>query len=745
MRGLGLGIILARAFGGLHARRSPTPTATSRPPRSSSAPKRADSCSRSRSTRETRLAAGAVVGAIERTQLELAADEASAQRAATASRVAEIEQQIEALEAQREAARAERAALVAQLEIAQRAYERTARLFAQQAATAQQLDQAERDVRTLGEQIKAQDEQIEAQGQQIEALRVAAAGAARPSAGGRRPTRRSRRSAIASARARSSIRSPARCSPPTRRRARSCSRASRSTRSPISTSVDVRAYVDRAAAGVGAGSASTRAGHRRRRRGRARRRSTGTVIVDRVAGGVHADADPDARRARRPRLRRQDPRRRTRRACSRSGCRSTCSSRPAARARHLDATTAAIVASSAWSSASDATTALDDVSFDVGDGRAVRLHRSGRRRQDDAVPHPRDAARARRGHGARCSASTSCADLWDAPAARRLHARPLLALSRPQRRGEPATSSPSVFGTTVEREYEQIAPIYTQLEPFSDRRAGALSGGMKQKLALCCALVHRPEILFLDEPTTGVDAVSRREFWDLLGAAASVGGLTIVVSTPYMDEATRCDRVALIQRGRMLAIDTPTRDRAVVRAAAPRRARARSLPRAARAAATTRTRTPSIPFGEALHYTDARADAAGRAASPASCARILAAHGHRRRRASSRSRATVEDSFMARMGCRTAARRHERRPAELAIEAQDLTRTLRHLHRRRPHHLRRRRRRGLRLPRRERRGQDDRDPDARPACSRRAAARRRVAGYDVAHRERSRSSATSAT
>src|SRR5262249_15851353 len=113
----------------------------------------------------------------------------------------------------------------------------------------------------------------------------------------------------------------------------------------------------------------------------------------------------------------------------------------------------------------------------------------------------------------------------------------------------------AVFGTTVEREYAQIAPIYSQIEPFKTRRAAALSGGMKQKLALCCALVHRPEILFLDEPTTGVDAVSRREFWDLLDRLKA--DLTIVVSTPYMDEATRCDRVALIQKGRLLALDTP--------------------------------------------------------------------------------------------------------------------------------------------------------------------------------------------
>lgn len=114
----------------------------------------------------------------------------------------------------------------------------------------------------------------------------------------------------------------------------------------------------------------------------------------------------------------------------------------------------------------------------------------------------------------------------------------------------------AVFGTTVERGYELIAPIYRQIEPFRERRADALSGGMKQKLALSCALVHRPDILLLDEPTTGVDAVSRREFWDQLSALRD-SGLTIVVSTPYMDEALRCDRVALIHGGRILEIDPP--------------------------------------------------------------------------------------------------------------------------------------------------------------------------------------------
>jgi ABC-type multidrug transport system ATPase subunit len=114
----------------------------------------------------------------------------------------------------------------------------------------------------------------------------------------------------------------------------------------------------------------------------------------------------------------------------------------------------------------------------------------------------------------------------------------------------------TVFGTTVRENYELIRDIYVQLEPYRTRRAGQLSGGMKQKLALCCALVHKPELLLLDEPTTGVDAVSRQEFWQML-RRLKLQGITIVVSTPYMDEAVLCDRVAFIQEGRILAIDTP--------------------------------------------------------------------------------------------------------------------------------------------------------------------------------------------
>lgn len=115
----------------------------------------------------------------------------------------------------------------------------------------------------------------------------------------------------------------------------------------------------------------------------------------------------------------------------------------------------------------------------------------------------------------------------------------------------------TTFGTTVEANYDVIRDIYQQIEPFRRRRAGALSGGMKQKLALSCALVHRPEVLFLDEPTTGVDPVSRQEFWQILKGLQE-RGITILVSTPYMDEASLCDRIALIQDGQLLGTDTPT-------------------------------------------------------------------------------------------------------------------------------------------------------------------------------------------
>ena len=166
----------------------------------------------------------------------------------------------------------------------------------------------------------------------------------------------------------------------------------------------------------------------------------------------------------------------------------------------------------------------------------------------------------------------------------------------------------SVFGTTIAREYDRIKPIYSQLEPFRRRRAGALSGGMKQKLALSCALVHRPELLLLDEPTTGVDAVSRREFWDLL-ANLQRSRLTIIVSTPYMDEASLCDRVALVQKGAILATDSPdaimrSYDRPLFAVSSADRYAAllalRSFPHA----------HSVFPFGATLHYADARDEVA---------------------------------------------------------------------------------------------------------------------------------------
>lgn len=114
----------------------------------------------------------------------------------------------------------------------------------------------------------------------------------------------------------------------------------------------------------------------------------------------------------------------------------------------------------------------------------------------------------------------------------------------------------TIFGTTIEENYDLIKDIYVQIEPFKNRRAGALSGGMKQKLALCCALIHKPKVLFLDEPTTGVDPVSRKEFWEMLKRLQQKG-ITILVATPYMDEAALCDRIALIQKGKILKMDTP--------------------------------------------------------------------------------------------------------------------------------------------------------------------------------------------
>ena len=204
----------------------------------------------------------------------------------------------------------------------------------------------------------------------------------------------------------------------------------------------------------------------------------------------------------------------------------------------------------------------------------------------------------------------------------------------------------SVFGTTVEAHYDLIAPIYRQIEPFADRRAGALSGGMKQKLALSCALVHRPDILFLDEPTTGVDAVSRREFWDLLGDLRA-GGLTIVVSTPYMDEANRCDRVALIQTGRILDVDAPD----AIGARYPRPLLAVRAGERSRLLQALRRHPHAMsvyPFGEELHYTDAR-EGGDPHAIAGEVESWLRGEGFADA-AAEPIRAGIEDSFMALMG-----------------------------------------------------------------------------------------------
>jgi ABC-type multidrug transport system ATPase subunit len=157
----------------------------------------------------------------------------------------------------------------------------------------------------------------------------------------------------------------------------------------------------------------------------------------------------------------------------------------------------------------------------------------------------------------------------------------------------------TIFGTTIKENYHLIEPIYKQIEPFKKRLAGRLSGGMKQKLALSCALIHRPKILILDEPTTGVDAVSRTEFWEMLAGLRSEG-ITIIVSTPYMDEALRCDRIALIQSGKILGIDTPEK----VRQSHSRRLYAVRYPEKYRLLLALRSEAIALspePFGDSVH------------------------------------------------------------------------------------------------------------------------------------------------
>ncbi|MCB0462123.1 MAG: ABC transporter ATP-binding protein [Flavobacteriaceae bacterium] len=164
----------------------------------------------------------------------------------------------------------------------------------------------------------------------------------------------------------------------------------------------------------------------------------------------------------------------------------------------------------------------------------------------------------------------------------------------------------TIFGTTVEENYDLIKDIYVQIEPFKNRRAGKLSGGMKQKLALSCALIHKPKVLFLDEPTTGVDPVSRKEFWDMLKRLQQKG-ITILVSTPYMDEAALCDRIALIQDGKILEIDTP---QAIVKHY-PKpiyNVSANNMYNLINSLNAYEYNHSVYPFGEFVHYTDKRTD-----------------------------------------------------------------------------------------------------------------------------------------
>lgn len=162
----------------------------------------------------------------------------------------------------------------------------------------------------------------------------------------------------------------------------------------------------------------------------------------------------------------------------------------------------------------------------------------------------------------------------------------------------------SVFGTTLEENYKLVEPIYKQLEPFKKRLAGALSGGMKQKLALSCALIHKPKLLILDEPTTGVDAVSRKEFWEMLHGLKEEG-ITIIASTPYMDEADQCDRIALIQDGKILKISTPS-EVATSFSSPLFGIKSKSRFRLIQALKQFEYTKSVHPFGESVHYADQR-------------------------------------------------------------------------------------------------------------------------------------------
>ena len=196
----------------------------------------------------------------------------------------------------------------------------------------------------------------------------------------------------------------------------------------------------------------------------------------------------------------------------------------------------------------------------------------------------------------------------------------------------------TIFGTTIEENYDLIKDIYIQIEPFKDRRAGKLSGGMKQKLALCCALIHKPKVLFLDEPTTGVDPVSRKEFWDML-KRLNKHGITILVSTPYMDEAALCDRIALIQHGKLLEVDSPknivSRHLKMIY-----NINAENTFRLIQDLKKFPTQESVYAFGEFVHYTDSKASF-----SPEKLKAYLQLNNHRDVDIH-RAETTIEDVFM---------------------------------------------------------------------------------------------------
>ncbi len=196
----------------------------------------------------------------------------------------------------------------------------------------------------------------------------------------------------------------------------------------------------------------------------------------------------------------------------------------------------------------------------------------------------------------------------------------------------------TIFGTTLDENYDLIKEIYSQIEPFKERRAGKLSGGMKQKLALCCALIHKPKVLFLDEPTTGVDPVSRTEFWDMLKRLQQKG-ITILVSTPYMDEASLCDRIALITNGKILKVDTPS----AIMAAFPTRiykVRASETYQLIQDLKAYQQTHSVYPFGEYMHFTSNKTDF-----KPHDLIRYLKEKNHTDIEVIE-TMATIEDSFM---------------------------------------------------------------------------------------------------